>query len=203
MSLARLVHIMSSLYSSERGKTVQNPGRKGCELACTGLQVSSRTVCWRRAVFPPKNETEEKKPGTLTQREGKTKGRAVLLPLTEYAGQTGVMGTHWAGAVGQGSLELWGCRALGGCHPAQHSTAVLRKEKRDLAIDSGLWETPRSYPALAPSLTFSGSTISTFPALGSCPAAPSESYKKQNCPCKMSKTLLSPSLAQTLCTAPV
>lgn len=71
---------------------------------------------------------------------------------------------------------------------------VLRKEKRDLATDSGLWETPSSYPALAPSLTFSGSTISTFPALRSCPAAPSEPYKHQNCPCKVFKTCLSPSL---------
>lgn len=92
-------------------------------------------------------------------------------------------------------MELWGCRAAGGCCPPQHSTVVLRKEKRDLATDSGLWETPSSYPALAPSLTFSGSTISTFPALRSCPAAPSEPYKHQNCPCKVFKTCLSPSLS--------
>lgn len=111
-------------------------------------------------MFPPKNETEETC-NTDRQRERKTKGRAVLLPPMEHAGQTGVVGTHWAGAVGQGSLELWGCEAGGECHPPQHSTTVLRKEKRDLAIDSGLWETPRSYPALAPSLGAQSAPSST------------------------------------------
>lgn len=106
-------------------------------------------------MFPPKNETEETC-NTDRQREGKTKGRAVLLPLMEHAGQTGVVGTHWAGAVGQGSLELWGWRGVSAT-PAQHNSA----QEGEKGPCNRFWALGNSQELPCPG-TFSGSTISTF-----------------------------------------
>lgn len=112
----------------------------------------SLAAAWREAVFPPKNETEQRKPATLTDK-GKEKQKAELscCPSRSMVGELRL----WEHiGLGQWARAAWSCGAvgLGGCHHLQHSTAALRKEKRDLAIYSGLWETPRSYPALAPSL---------------------------------------------------
>lgn len=110
-------------------------------------------------------------------------------------------GTCWANwGRGNTSRPAWSCEAVGVVSPSpvQHSSA----QEGEKGPCNRLWAlgNPQELPWPG---TFSGSTISTFPALVSCPAAPSESCKKQNCPCKMSKTHLSPSVPQTLCTAPV
>ena len=98
-SLARLVRIMSSLYSSERGETVQNPGGKGQERAwdcgASGMMLpggSSEGSCF----FHPKMR-EPRKPATLTDK-GKEKQKAKL-PHCYRTGRA-----SWAG----GNVVGWG-----------------------------------------------------------------------------------------------
>lgn len=105
---------MSRLYSSERGETVQNPGGKGHEPACAwdrgAVGGCSPAAAQREAVFPPKNETEQRKPTTDRQREAKQKAK---LPRCHRSCR---VATRWAGAGGRGSPSLvgpWGCQGSG------------------------------------------------------------------------------------------
>lgn len=101
----------------------------------------------------------QRKPATLTDK-GKEKQKAELSCCLSW-NMLGKLGSWEHTGLGQWARAAWSCEAGGECHPPQHSTTVLRKEKRDLAIDSGLWETPRSYPALAPSLGAQSAPSST------------------------------------------
>ena len=66
------------------------------------------------AVFPPKNETEQRKPATPTDKgKGKTKGKAAPLPPNT----PGKLGSWQCGGLGQGARAArvwWGCGAARG-----------------------------------------------------------------------------------------